>query len=146
MSGTKKGPAYCRFDISSGSVGEGIQAGILIRQLDGNGGKQPGPSFALQRIVRGYFGRHKWTDDELGLIGRIHGKRIDGRNGSPLILKRRATLLPRELAKGTRFNVPENRDRNFEGFSIRDAALRVSIWRKYSGDERIADDKRRALT
>ena len=97
----KKGPAYWRIDISAGNVDQGIQAGILIRQLDGSGGQSPGPSTALQRIVRGNFGRQSWTEDELGLIGRIHGKRIDGGDGSPLILKRRATALPRELSKGS---------------------------------------------
>lgn len=130
----KKGPAYWRIDITAGNVAEYIQAGILIRQLNG----KSGPATAFQSFIRGGFGRHSWNQEELNLIERIHGKRVDGSDGSPLKLKRRLIPLNVELAKGKRKNLPKSEAKNREGIFIRDAALRVSVWKRYSSDERIA--------
>lgn len=131
----RKGPAYWRVDITAGDRTCRIQAGLLIRQVDRMGG----PATAFQKIVRGQFGRQSWTDEELALVGQIHGKRIDGSDGSPLTLRPRKRALPCILAKGKRINLPPNEDQ-IAGQLIRDAALRVAIWRKYSNDMRIAED------
>jgi len=121
----KKGPAYWRIDITAGDMGERIQAGLLIRQLDGVGG----PAKALHRIARGKFGRHSWMPDELDLIAQIHGKRIDGSDNCPLRLVRRPTPISKRLSKGRRINLPRNDDQNVHGCSIRAAPLRVAICR-----------------
>ncbi|MDO8876463.1 MAG: hypothetical protein Q8M24_00455 [Pseudolabrys sp.] len=135
----KKAPRRWRIDITAGSRIECIQAGILIRQLDGLGGPQPGPATSLHRIVRGIFGDLPWTLDEVEFIRQIHGKRVDGSDGSPLVLVRRKVPLSSTLATGKRINLPKSAATNNEGISIRDAHLRVSIWRKHSADEIIAD-------
>lgn len=132
----KKGPAYWRIDITAGNVTQNIQSGILIRQLNYAGG----PASALHAIVRGGFGRHRWKPEEIALIERIHGKRIDGTDGSPLKLKRRSSPLNVGLGKGKRINLPASNAKNRDEISIRDAALRVSIWRKDSADEMIVAD------
>lgn len=132
----KKGPAYCRIDITAGNKINEVQAGLLIRELDGF----RGPSKALQGIVRGNFGRHSWTNEERTLIDSIHGKRIDGGDGSPLILRRRTQSLMLPLGKGKRINLPKNKYGSFEGHSTRDANLRVAIRGKYSADKLIDDN------
>jgi hypothetical protein len=127
----KKGAAYWRIDISAGNIEQRIQAGILIRQLDMDGG----PATALHRIIRGVFGRHPWNELELDLISRIHGKRVDGSDGSPLTLRPKCDPISRQLALGPRINLPQSLDRNREGNLIRGALLRVAIWRRYSADK-----------
>jgi hypothetical protein len=129
----KKGPAYWRIDITAGDKANHVQAGLLVRQLDGVGG----PATALHRIVRGRFNRNRWTCDERNLITQIHGKRIDGSDGSPLVLKPRKVPLTRTLAKGKRIRLPSNDDRNSDGCSIREAALRIAIWKRFSADCRL---------
>lgn len=131
----KKGQRYWRIDITAGDISERIQAGILIRQLDGLGGHTPGPATALHRIVRGEFLSKPFDQEQLELLDRIHGRQIDGSDGSPLRLRRRPSPIMQSLAKGTRFNLPPKLDP-----SIRDAALRISFWRKYSADTVIAVD------
>src|ERR1700733_1863778 len=108
-----------RIDITVGTVSECIQAGILIRQLDGSGGPQPAPATALHRIVRGEYSCEPFKQEELDFLDKIHGKQIDGSDGSPLVLRRRSPSLAQCLAKGKRFNLPPNLNE-----SIRDAALR----------------------
>jgi hypothetical protein len=76
---------------------------------------------------------------ESALVRQIHGKRIDGTDGSPLILKKRKETIDVSLAKGKRFNIPKSEARNCEGILISEAALRVSAWRKYSYDTIIDD-------
>jgi hypothetical protein len=138
----KKGQQYWRIDITAGNADERIQAGILIRQLDGRGGLNPGPAIALHRIVRGKFEDAQFDDEQMELIRQIHGKRIDGTDGSPLILKKRKETVDVSLAKGKRFNVRKSDAQNCEGIVISEAALRVSAWRKYSYDTIIDDDVR----
>ena len=135
----KKGQQYWRIDITAGNADERIQAGVLIRQLDGRGGLNPGPAIALHRIVRGKFEYGQFDDPQMELVRQIHGKRIDGTDGSPLVLKKRKETLDVSLAKGKRFNIPKSHARNCEGISISEAALRVSAWRKYSYDTIIDD-------
>lgn len=135
----KKGQQYWRIDITSGSSNEQIQAGILIRQLDGRGGPSPGPAIALHRIIRGRFDRGRFDDAQIELVRQIHGKRIDGSDGSPLILTKRKEALDVRLSVGKRINIPKSGARNFEGILISAAPLRVSTWRKYSYDTIIED-------
>lgn len=132
----KKAQRRWRIDITAGNVSECIQAGILIRQLDGLGGPQPGPATALHRIARGEFSCAPLKEEELDLLDKIHGKQIDGSDGSSLVLRRRSSSFTQTLAKGKRFNLPLN-----VAGSIRDAPLRVSIWRKYSTDTVITDSE-----
>lgn len=136
----EKGPRYWRIDITAGNLDEGIQAGILVRQLDGLGGQQPGPNTALHRIVGAENVSEKWTQDEIDLVGKIHGKRVDGSDGSPLTLGRLDVSLAATLGKGKRFNYPKSKKKKSEDVSFSDAHLRISLWRKYSGDEAITDD------
>lgn len=132
----KKGQNRWRIDITAGNADEDIQAGILIRQLNGKGGQQPGPATALHQIVRGAFNREKFTQEQLDLLNEIHGKRIDGSDGSPLVLKRLRTPIQQPLAKGKRFNISSKLTDK-----IRGAPLRVSIWRKDSSDKPIPDSE-----
>ncbi|MBX3521210.1 MAG: hypothetical protein KF835_14455 [Xanthobacteraceae bacterium] len=125
----KKAQRRWRIDITAGSRAERIQAGILIRQLDGLGGPQPGPAVALHSILRGRFSDEPFDSSHLAMLNQIHGKKIDGTNGSPLILERRKNSLDRSVAKGKRINIPKAL-----GSSTRDALLRVSLWRKHSSD------------
>lgn len=125
----KKGPAYWRIDITAGDKASHIQAGILVRQLDGAGG----PAMALHRIVRGQFKRNRWTCDERNLIAQIHGKRIDGSDGSSLVIMPRESPLPKTLAVGKRIRLPSNDD----DCSIREAALRVTVWKRFSADHKL---------
>jgi hypothetical protein len=127
----KKGPAYWQIDITAGSRSQGIQAGLLLRQLEDEGG----PATALHRIIRGRFGRKSWEPEEYELMKQIHGRKVDGSDGSPLMLKLRSAALTTELGKGKRINLPKNDDHNFEGILIRTAKLRVGTWRRYSTDE-----------
>src|SRR5687768_14529675 len=73
----KKAQRRWRIDITVGNASECIQAGILIRQLDGLGGQQPGPATALHRIVRDEFGDIPFEPEQLALLDKIHGKQID---------------------------------------------------------------------
>jgi hypothetical protein len=130
----KKGAAYWRIDITAGNKAEVIQAGILIRGVN----NIDGPARALHSFIKGSFSRRHWSSEELQLIKQIHGKRIDGSDGSPLRLEQRSTPLKVDLAKGKRKNLPKKDTKNSEGISIRDAALRVSIWKRYSADEKIS--------
>lgn len=125
----KKAQRRWRIDITAGSRAERIQAGILIRQLDGLGGPQPGPAVALHSILRGRFSDEPFSSNHLAVLNQIHGKKIDGTDGSPLVLERREMPLKKSLAKGKRINLPKTLSS-----SAKDALLRISLWRRYSSD------------
>jgi hypothetical protein len=131
----KKHQRFWRIDITAGIVREDIQAGILIRQLDGLGDKDPGPATALHRIVRGEFSDKPFNQEQLDLLNKLKGKKINGCDGSPL-RHRPASIRQCLLAKGKRFGLPPKLDASFH-----DAVLRVSIWRKYSADTVIVDNE-----
>lgn len=130
----RRGQRYWRVDITAGDLTSNIQAGILIRQLDGLGGRNPGSAVALHRIVRGRFGNDKFRDEHLGFIQQFHGRKIDGSDGSPLTLKPRKSAGDARLGVGKRFGLSKSDAKNFEGISIREAPLRVSVWRRWSDD------------
>ena len=131
----KKGPAFWRIDITAGCKLSGIQAGMLIRQLNRDGG----PAKAIHAIVRGDFGRHSWTQEERERIQEIHGKFIDGSDGSTLKLVKRSTPIEGELWKGVRIGLSKREPdaRNCEGILIREAALRIATWKMKPKDEKI---------
>ena len=118
----KKGAAYWRLDITAGDISSGVQAGLLIAQLDHDGGSGK----AFHAVVRGKFGRQGWTTEERQRIDQIHGKRVDGSDGSPLRLVKRAAAGDRRFRVGIRKGIPKNDARNFEEIVIRDAHLRIS--------------------
>ena len=136
---TRKGSRYWRLDITAGNKAKGIKCGMLVRQLDGNGGIQPGPNTALKRLVSG--GAAGSTPQTLMLSGveEIFGKKIDGSDGSPLILRRRVQRLEVALALGKRFNIPnDKRYIEINGQRLPDPELRLSPWRRYSEDKQVA--------
>lgn len=129
---TRKGPAYCRIDITAGCHSSGIQAGLLIRQLNRRGGS----GSALQAIIRGSFDRHRWNSEEQARLREIHGRRIDGADGSPLTLIRRSAHTQGAVYIGERINIPsQHLDRNYEGILMREAPLRIATWRMKPLDE-----------
>jgi hypothetical protein len=128
----RKGPAYCRIDITAGCHSSGIQAGILIRQLNRRGGS----GSALQAIIRGSFDRHRWNSEEHDHVREIHGKKIDGADGSPLRLVRRSAHVDGAIYMGARINIPKRHlERNYEGILMREAPLRIATWRMKPLDE-----------
>lgn len=132
----KKGHRYWRMDITAGDQTNQIQAGLLIRQIDGKGGRNPGPATALCRMVLGSegFREEKWTENEMSLLDQIHGKRIDGSDGSLLRLVRQSTPQPLEFGIGVRINIPIKKLVDSNGEKIKNPHLRVSVRQKYSSD------------
>ena len=122
----KKGPGYWRIDITAGCRSSGIQAGLLVAQLDCDAGSGK----AFQKIIRGDFHRRGWTREEQDRIQQIHGRRIDGEDGSPLKLVRRTIPIRGAYYVGGRKNIPEHRDA-----LIRDAPLRISTSRMKPRDK-----------
>ncbi len=70
-----RNPNHGRIDIAAGN-GREIYAGLLIRELD----KKDGSSIALQKIIRGQFGKRndhdRWTAAELQMIASIDGTSV----------------------------------------------------------------------
>ena len=128
----KKGPRYQRIDITAGCRLSGIQAGLLIRALN----RDDGPAKALHAIIRDHFSPHRWNSKEQERIEEIHGKGIDGANGSPLKMLRRKTPLQGSYYTGIRINIPKrHRNKKFEDVLIGTAPLRIATWKMKPLDE-----------
>jgi len=137
---TRKGSRYWRLDITAGNRAKSIECGMLVRQLDGNGGIQPGPNTALTRLVsNSVAGSTPKASMSCG-VAEVHGKKIDGSDGSPLFLRRRMRPIEVPIALGKRFNIPTGkRYIEINGQRLPDPELRLSLWRRYSEDKQVAD-------